>query len=410
MRARRWRPLALIAVLVLGGATGALAAAGVFQTGTPVGPYVLAQANAFEGVAVPGSLRLLALRVADPDGGPSWVLRALRTTRGLECVELARLVGGKIGVIGEDGAFADDETLPPALRERIRVLLQLRATRRARSCVHDRHRVRTPGQRSGHRQPVRPLQPTAAVDQVAHGPARAAHTSPARSRLPVGLAARRLLRDARPRRQKHHLHDGRQHAHRTHRRPRRRLPRRPRRQRQPAGPNQAAPRSQTPRPTRYAPSLPHRRPGRLGLPPPVPLAQQRAANLALPARATLQGALPNSRGNWRAGEIGQPGPTGPHARAAALKITQSSTHGPRASALRTKTSCAPLRPLPKESDTPRMKRSEFRAPRWQHRSPCAYRRRNRSARTGSRRSRRAERSCPPDSNHSPPTSLSATPS
>ena len=113
VRAHRWRPLALIAVLVLGGTTVALAAAGVFQTGTPVGPYIGAQPNAFEGVAVPGSLRLLSLRVADPAGGPPWVLRALRTTRGLECVELGRLVDGKIGVIGEDGAFSDDGRFHP---------------------------------------------------------------------------------------------------------------------------------------------------------------------------------------------------------------------------------------------------------------------------------------------------------
>jgi hypothetical protein len=39
IRARRWRPLALIAVLVLGGATGALAAAGVFQSPSVIKRY-----------------------------------------------------------------------------------------------------------------------------------------------------------------------------------------------------------------------------------------------------------------------------------------------------------------------------------------------------------------------------------
>ncbi|HEY1775863.1 MAG TPA: hypothetical protein VGG41_06855 [Solirubrobacteraceae bacterium] len=39
VRSRRWRPLALLAVLVLGGATGALAAAGVFQSPTVIQRY-----------------------------------------------------------------------------------------------------------------------------------------------------------------------------------------------------------------------------------------------------------------------------------------------------------------------------------------------------------------------------------
>ncbi len=39
VRAHRWRPLALIAVLVLGGATGALAAAGVFQSSAVIKRY-----------------------------------------------------------------------------------------------------------------------------------------------------------------------------------------------------------------------------------------------------------------------------------------------------------------------------------------------------------------------------------
>jgi hypothetical protein len=48
VRARRWRPLALIAVLVLGGATGALAAAGVFT------PSVIQRASTY---ISPGAMR-----------------------------------------------------------------------------------------------------------------------------------------------------------------------------------------------------------------------------------------------------------------------------------------------------------------------------------------------------------------
>ena len=47
VRAHRWRPLALIAVLVLGGATGALAAAGIFQS-----PRVIKRAFTYIGPAV----------------------------------------------------------------------------------------------------------------------------------------------------------------------------------------------------------------------------------------------------------------------------------------------------------------------------------------------------------------------
>ena len=110
---RRWRPLALLAVLVLGGGSGALAAAGVFQTGTPVGASVLAKPRAFEGVAIPGTVHLLSLRVPDPGGGPPWALRSLRTTRGLECVQLGRLVDRRLGVLGQDGAFRNDGRFHP---------------------------------------------------------------------------------------------------------------------------------------------------------------------------------------------------------------------------------------------------------------------------------------------------------
>lgn len=109
----RWRPIALLAALVLGGATAALAAAGVFATGTPIGPNVPLTPNANVGVAIPGGAQLLALRVPDPSGGPPWGLRMVRTTRGLVCLQIGRIADGEIGALGQDGAFANDGRLHP---------------------------------------------------------------------------------------------------------------------------------------------------------------------------------------------------------------------------------------------------------------------------------------------------------
>ncbi|HEY4451328.1 MAG TPA: hypothetical protein VGN13_07010 [Solirubrobacteraceae bacterium] len=91
----------------------ALAAGGVFQTGASVGPEVPPNPRTDVGVAIPGSARLLALRVADPAGGPPWGLRTIRTTRGLICVQLGRIVGDRIGALGRDGAFKDDGRFHP---------------------------------------------------------------------------------------------------------------------------------------------------------------------------------------------------------------------------------------------------------------------------------------------------------
>jgi hypothetical protein len=98
--------------LVIGGPAIAYAA-GAFQNGTPVGPYVPPLPGAFEGKAVPSSVHLSSLRVPDPAGGPPWVLRAVKTTRGLECLQLGRYANGGIGVLGEDGAFDNDGRFHP---------------------------------------------------------------------------------------------------------------------------------------------------------------------------------------------------------------------------------------------------------------------------------------------------------
>jgi hypothetical protein len=105
-RARRLLALAIPAALLV---TAAAAAAGLL-TGEPVrNPAgVTFRADTGLGTPLPGGGRLLGLRVADPDGGPPWGMRTVSTTRGLRCVQIGRIVGGRLGVLGQDGAFGDD--------------------------------------------------------------------------------------------------------------------------------------------------------------------------------------------------------------------------------------------------------------------------------------------------------------
>lgn len=100
-------------VLVLATAAVALAAAGVFAPGSPVGPSVPPVPTANDGTAVPSTIKLLSLRAPDPQGGPPWGLRILQTTRGETCVQVGRLDYGTIGVLGQDGAFGNDHRFHP---------------------------------------------------------------------------------------------------------------------------------------------------------------------------------------------------------------------------------------------------------------------------------------------------------
>ncbi len=112
LRPRPSRPVTVVVACLL--ATGsALAATGVLRTGEPVGATVGAIPNADEGVTIPGSAHLLGLRVPDPDGGPPWGLRVLRTTRGLMCLQVGRVDDGRIGVLGQNGAFDNDGAFHP---------------------------------------------------------------------------------------------------------------------------------------------------------------------------------------------------------------------------------------------------------------------------------------------------------
>jgi hypothetical protein len=54
----------------------------------------------------------IAARAADPAGGLAWGLRVVRAS-GWTCVQLGRLRGGSLGVLGRDGSFGDDGRFHP---------------------------------------------------------------------------------------------------------------------------------------------------------------------------------------------------------------------------------------------------------------------------------------------------------
>jgi len=88
----------------------ALAAGGVIRIGSPARLPGMPLRNPHGGLGVlrAGSSRLLALRTNDPAGGPPWGMRVVSTTRGVGCLQVGRIIDGRLGVIGRDGAFADD--------------------------------------------------------------------------------------------------------------------------------------------------------------------------------------------------------------------------------------------------------------------------------------------------------------
>jgi len=106
-RRRRGRTIAL-SLVVAGSVSAAALAAGGVLTGEPVKdpPGVVAEPTV--GAGVTNAATLTALRVADPAGGPPWGLRTVKTTRELGCVQIGRVVQGRLGVLGQDGAFGND--------------------------------------------------------------------------------------------------------------------------------------------------------------------------------------------------------------------------------------------------------------------------------------------------------------
>jgi hypothetical protein len=104
--------VAALAFVLTGGAI-AVAATGLLSGGPvpAVGEKPIPDVG--NGVPAPGGSHLLALRVADPEGGPPWGMRVVHTTRGSTCVQMGRVQDGQLGQIGIDGAYHDDGRFHP---------------------------------------------------------------------------------------------------------------------------------------------------------------------------------------------------------------------------------------------------------------------------------------------------------
>lgn len=105
---RRTSAIVLVAMLVI--SAGALAAGGVIrigepaETGVPGSPRIPLRGGAI----VKDTVRLLSISTPDPVAGPRWGMRVYSKKLGEGCVQLGRLLDGKIGAIGQDHAFHDD--------------------------------------------------------------------------------------------------------------------------------------------------------------------------------------------------------------------------------------------------------------------------------------------------------------
>jgi hypothetical protein len=105
-RKRRRGTLVLIPALIIL-AVGGLALGGVIEIGAPAKTEISASGAGY-GPLTPGSSHLLAISTPDPHGGPPWGMRVFSTKRGVGCIQIGRLLDGRLGAIGQDGAFNDD--------------------------------------------------------------------------------------------------------------------------------------------------------------------------------------------------------------------------------------------------------------------------------------------------------------
>jgi hypothetical protein len=105
---RRASVFALLATLLI--SAGALAAGGVIQIGAPAGTGLPgAPSSALRGGGIlKDTVRLLAISTPDPVGGPPWGMRVYSEKAGEGCVQVGRLLDGKLGALGQDNAFHDD--------------------------------------------------------------------------------------------------------------------------------------------------------------------------------------------------------------------------------------------------------------------------------------------------------------
>jgi len=105
--------LVLLGLALAGAGGGAL----LVTVGKPLVPAFVLPANRNTGLGQPirSSLELLPVRVADPQGGPPWGMRVIRTTRGLVCLQSGRVVDGQLGALGTGYAFRGDGRFHPFL-------------------------------------------------------------------------------------------------------------------------------------------------------------------------------------------------------------------------------------------------------------------------------------------------------
>jgi hypothetical protein len=100
-RSRRTLLFATVALVVIG--TGALAATNVIRIGAPAKPGAeFSHPHRGAGAIVPHSVRLLDVKTRDPTGGPAWGMRVLG------CIQVGRLLDGRLGLLGTAGAFKND--------------------------------------------------------------------------------------------------------------------------------------------------------------------------------------------------------------------------------------------------------------------------------------------------------------
>jgi hypothetical protein len=108
LRASWWRVLPVMLLLVLIAAAVAIAS-GLISFGAPAASVpVFANPRAGLGRIARGTVRLLPISVADPHGGLPWGMRVLSTTRGVGCLQVGRLLDGRLVALGQDGAFGND--------------------------------------------------------------------------------------------------------------------------------------------------------------------------------------------------------------------------------------------------------------------------------------------------------------
>jgi hypothetical protein len=105
----RTRGLLVLAALLLA-VLAALAVGGVIEIGSRA-KLPFSQLNDLPGgygALLPGTVRTLPITAPDPAGGPAWGMRELSTTRERGCLQIGRLLDGKLGALGQDHAFHDD--------------------------------------------------------------------------------------------------------------------------------------------------------------------------------------------------------------------------------------------------------------------------------------------------------------